>query len=37
MNEETPLVVVHGGLLVARGKEKVWGNSLYSNTRSSPY
>jgi hypothetical protein len=31
------VVVVHGGLLVARGKEKVWGHSLYSNTRSSPY
>jgi hypothetical protein len=29
--------VVHGGLLVAPGKENVWGNSLYSNTRSSPY
>jgi hypothetical protein len=29
--------VVHEGLLVARGKEKVWDNSLYSTTRSSPY
>jgi hypothetical protein len=29
--------VVHRGLLVARGKEKVWYNSVYSTTRSSPY
>jgi hypothetical protein len=29
--------VVHGGLLVARGKEKGRCNLLYSNTRSSPY
>jgi hypothetical protein len=29
--------VVSGGLLVARGKEKVWYNSVYSTTRSSPY
>jgi hypothetical protein len=28
--------VVHGGLLVAPGKENVW-DSLYSITRSSPY
>jgi hypothetical protein len=26
------VVVVHGGLLVARGKGKVWDNSLYSIT-----
>jgi hypothetical protein len=32
-----PNFVVHGGVLVARGKENVLGNSLYSNTRSSPY
>jgi hypothetical protein len=25
-------IVVHGGLLVARGKGKVWDNSLYSIT-----
>jgi hypothetical protein len=31
------IYVVHGGLLVARGKEKVWYNSVYSTTRSSPY
>jgi hypothetical protein len=31
------VVVVHGGLLVAQGNENVWGNSLYSSTRSSPY
>jgi hypothetical protein len=29
--------VVRGGLLVARGKENVWYNSVYSTTRSSPY
>jgi hypothetical protein len=29
------VVVVHGGLLLARGKEKDWDNSLYSTTRSS--
>jgi hypothetical protein len=29
--------VVHGGLLVARGKEKVWYDSVYSTTRSFPY
>jgi hypothetical protein len=27
-------LVVRGGLLVARGMEKVWYNSLYSTTRS---
>jgi hypothetical protein len=30
--EHAPIFVVHGGLLVARGKETVWDNSLYSTT-----
>jgi hypothetical protein len=33
----TNMGVVHGRLLVARGKGKVGYNSLYSTTRSSPY
>jgi hypothetical protein len=34
---QLPHDVVHVGLLVARGKENVWDNLLYSKTTSSPY